>query len=178
MALSLLRPLLLLLLAIFKNDVAARPPSCDVTAFGAKPDDDGKDDVPSFLAALAACVGGRVDVPAGSYRLDSTVDIGKIQLGPGRNRTCDGTVCPWCHCNTLVPSTQLHLSHGAVLRRVAAHSAAITPVVRVAQFGCMLTGDQGRVESENASPRGVVNYKLRGVDVNIIFTPPRGVFHS
>jgi hypothetical protein len=149
---------LLLLCTLSETSIAKPPPpSCDVTAFGATPDDDSADDHEAFTQALATCVGRTVTVPAGKYRLDSTVNIGQLQLSPGRNRTCDGTICPWCHCNDTNPSTQLHLNHGAALRRLAAHSAAITPVVRVAQFGCMLTGDQGRVESENASPRGVVN---------------------
>ena len=130
---------------------------CAVTDWGALPDDDSVDDAPAFRKALAACRGATVVVPAGSYRLDSTVDVGNTSLSPARNRTCDGEICPWCHCAVLPATTQLHLNHGATVRRLAAHSAAITPVLRLAQYGCMITGDGGAVESENASPRGVVN---------------------
>eukprot|EP01050_Picozoa_sp_SAG11_P041508 SAG11_NODE_18636_length_485_cov_0.924870_1_plen_95_part_01 len=64
---------------------------------------------------------------------------------------------PWCHCNEPPITTQLHLEHGAEVRRLARYSVATTPVLRVAQFGCRLTGDGGSVESENPSPRGVVH---------------------
>ena len=62
-----------------------------------------------------------------------------------------------CHCDRPLPSTHLHLEHGAAVRRLILHSDAITPVLRVAQFGCRLTGDGGVVVSDNPSPRGVVN---------------------
>ena len=151
--------LLLLLLGAIAATASAPPASssCEVTAFGAHPDDDTVDDSGAFHAALAACVGATVLVPPGHYRLDATVTVGNVTQSPGRNRTCDGTHCPWCHCPTPNPTTSLHLQHGAVLRRLAAFSDAITPVLRLAQFGCRITGDGGVVESENPSPRGVVN---------------------
>jgi hypothetical protein len=137
----------------------AAPPStiCSVTDWGAVPNDDSVDDAAAFRKALAACHGATVTVPAGDYRLDSTVDVGNTSLSPRRNRTCSGEICPWCHCNVPPVTTQLHLNHGAIVRRLATHSAAITPVLRLAQYGCMITGDGGAVESENPSPRGVVN---------------------
>ena len=154
-----------LLLCILTNSLpllnvatdATVPKQCSVTDWGAVPDDDSSDDAPSFRKALAACAGATVIVPAGKYRLDSTVDVGNTSLSPQRNRTCDGEICPWCHCPVPPITTQLHLNHGAVVRRLAMHSSAITPVLRLAQYGCMITGDGGAVESENASPRGVVN---------------------
>jgi hypothetical protein len=136
---------------------APAPVDCSVTAFGALPDDDTVDDTPAFTKALNRCRGGTVTVPVGRYRLDSTVNVGNVTDGPGRNRTCSGEICPWCHCPTPPRTTQLHLNHGAILRRLTAYSDAITPVLRLAQFGSMITGDGGVVESENPSPRGVVN---------------------
>ena len=139
------------------TDASPRPADCSVTAFGAKPNDDTVDDSEAFEAALAACFGGKVIVPFGHFRLDRTVDVGNTTWSPGRNRTCDGVKRGWGHCNVPPATTHLHLEHGAAVRRLATHSAAITPVLRVAQFGCWLTGDGGSVESENPSPRGVVN---------------------
>lgn len=130
---------------------------CTVTAFGARPDDDSVDDATSFRAALAACRGGTVLVPVGNYRLDTTINVGNASFNPARNKTCDGTICAWCHCPVPPVTTRLHLSHGANVRRLSRYSDAITPVLRLTQFGCMITGDGGVVESENPSPRGVVN---------------------
>jgi hypothetical protein len=155
--------LLLLIRLLTATSVASSSPprspaaDCAVTAFGARSDDDSVDDTPAFRSALAACRGGTVLVPTGKFRLDSTINVGNASLNPARNKTCNGTICAWCHCPVPPATTRLHLSHGASVRRLANYSAAITPVLRLTQFGCMITGDGGAVESENASPRGVVN---------------------
>ena len=149
--------LICILTSLLLHTATAAAPKCSVTDWGAAPNDDSSDDAPSFRKAMAACAGATVTVPAGNYRLDSTVDVGNTSLSPQRNRTCAGQICPWCHCPVPPITTQLHLNHGAVVRRLAVHSSAITPVLRLAQYGCMITGDGGAVESENASPRGVVN---------------------
>lgn len=131
--------------------------SCSVTDHGAKPGDDSVDDTAAFTAALSACSGRSVAVPAGLYRLDTTVTIGNTSLTPARNRTCDGRFVAFASCPHPPATTELRLEHGAHLRRLAAHSASIDPVVSVAQYGCRLHGQGATVESENASPRGVVH---------------------
>jgi hypothetical protein len=147
------RPLLLLALAT----TSAATTGCSVVDFGGRPDDDAGDDTPSFVAALTACRGKTVTVPPGLWRLDSTVQIGNTSLTPARNRTCEGSFMPFASCARPPLTTELYLQHGAHLRRLAAHSPDIGPVVSVVQFGCRLHGRGGVVESENPSPRGVVH---------------------
>ena len=131
--------------------------SCSVKEFGAVPDDDTVDDTPGFLAALAACRGMTVTVPAGVWRLDSTVHVGNTSLTPARNRSCTGSFMPFASCPRPPVTTELFLEHGAHLRRLAVHSDNIGPVVSVVQYGCRLHGHGAVVESENSSPRGVVH---------------------
>ena len=139
------------------STAAFGPWSCSVTEFGAVPDDDAIDDTPGFLAALAACRGRTVTVPAGAWRLDSTVQVGNTSLTPARNRTCTGHFAPFASCPRPPVTTELVLEHGAHLRRLSVRSASIAPVISVVQYGCRLRGHGAVVESENASPRGVVH---------------------
>ena len=150
-------PLLLALAAAAATGGQGHGQSCSVVAFGAKPGDDAVDDTPGFMAALAACSGQTVTAPPGLYRLDSTVQIGNTSLTPARNRTCDGSFEAFASCPHPPITTELFLEHGAHLRRLAAHSPSLAPVVSVAQFGCRLYGRGAVVESENPSPRGVVH---------------------
>lgn len=136
---------------------ATSPHRCSVTDFGAVPDDDTVDDTAAFLNALAVCRGRTVTVPAGMWRLDSTVQIGNTSLTPARNRSCTGSFIPFASCPRPPVTTELFLEHGAHLRRLAAHSTSIGPVVSVAQYGCRLHGHGAVVESQNPSPRGVVH---------------------
>jgi len=131
--------------------------TCSVTSHGATPNDDDRDDTAAFRAALRACAGGSVQVPAGRYRLDDTVQIGNTSLTPARNRSCDGSFSAHSACPQPPRTTELYLHHGAHLRRLAAHSNSLRPVVSVVQFGCRLYGQGAVVESENPSPRGVVH---------------------
>ena len=124
---------------------------------GASPNDDTKDDTDAFTRALAACSGGSVTAPAGLYRVDGTVQVGNTSLTPARNRSCDGSFSAFSSCPHPPRTTELHLQHGAQLRRLARHSASIRPVVSVVQYGCRLRGHGARIESENPSPRGVVH---------------------
>ena len=149
--------LLLLLLLPPPITVAPRPASCDVTTFGATPDDDSKDDTAAFNDALSDCRGGTVHVPPGRFRLDGTVRLGNSSRNPARNRTCDGETAAWAICSSPPVTVHLFLEHGAELRRLAAHSKEIGPVVSVAQYGCRLSGEQGIVSTENSAPRGVVH---------------------
>lgn len=94
----------------------------------------------AFNSALASAT--TVLVPEGTYRLDSTV--------------------------TLAAGKSLRLSKGATLKRVAA-ATSTDPVVRLAGNNAALLGE-GTVQSEKASPRGVVNIgpaSLTASEVNI-----------
>ena len=145
------------LAAVAVPGVRARTASCLVTAFGAQPDNDATDDTAAFAAALSACLGQTVRVPAGRYRLDGTVQLGNTSLNPARNRTCDGGKGPWAICPSPPVTVHLFLEHGAELRRLQSHSQQIGPVVSIAQYGCRLSGEQAIVSTENAAPRGVVH---------------------
>jgi hypothetical protein len=102
------------------------------------------DDTPYFVDALdrLSANGGEVYVPPGTYRLDTVIELASGQ--------------------------SLRLERGAVLRRVAAASST-DPVVRLRENNAALLGE-GTVQSEKASPRGVVNIgptSLSASEVNI-----------
>ena len=116
---------------------------CSVADFGAK-GDNSSDATAAFNKALQHCVGGTVIVPAGIYRLDDTVTVGTTVDSPARPTDGRGSDPPQT-------GTHLHLHKGAVLKRFAT-SDSTAPVVRVAEYGCLLTG-HGVIWSENPAPR-------------------------
>jgi len=64
-------------------------PTFDVTAYGAKADDEG-DDTQAFLDAIAAAPSGVISIPAGRFVLTRRLEIRKSNLvlrGAGRDRT-------------------------------------------------------------------------------------------
>lgn len=101
------------------------------------------DDTAAITSAIAA--GNAVVVPSGTYRCDTVL--------------------------TLSANQSLRLMKGATLKRVAA-ATSTDPVVRLAGNNAALLGE-GTVQSEKASPRGVVNIgptSLTASEVNINWT--------
>lgn len=94
-------------------------------------------DAPAIISALAARdyvvvpAQGTIDPATGQviYRVDSEIQV--------------------------TDDKKLVIEKGAILRRISAYSAATTPVVTGLGFGWEISGG-GRIESQNASPSGVV----------------------
>lgn len=148
---------------------AAAQPSCVSAQTQLADFASGKTDATAALnTALAACAGGSLTPPVGTFRVDGTVTIGSDRTDPARNRT------------QLAPATHLHLGMGVELRRVASASDSTTPVVNLAGYRCRLTGEGGSIVSENASPAGIVRLgpQNRSVRSSIQFSFISGVHIS